>query len=392
MALDKYHHGVRVSELTDGIRRAIRTITTNIIGLVATASDADETTFPEDTAVLVTNIQSVIGKAGKLGTLKKALQAIVDQANTTVIVVRVPTATTEAEQTSLVVGSTTAAGKLTGLKALLTAKAKFGASPRVLGAPGLDTQAVTTELISIAQKLRGFAYAYAYGCDSKEEVVAYRESFAARELMLIWPQFIHYNTDTSQNEAISPVGYALGLRAKIDSLIGWHKVISNVAVNGVVGIDRDVWWDLQQTGTDADYLNSNEITTLIREDGFRFWGSRTCDSTGDYPFEVSTRTAQILADTVAEAHMWAVDKPLHPSLASDLLEGVNAKLSDLSKQGYLMGGQAWYDETKNPVENLSAGKFRLSYDYGPVPPLEDLGFYQNLTDDYLADFGARITA
>ncbi|WP_288404697.1 phage tail sheath subtilisin-like domain-containing protein, partial [uncultured Acinetobacter sp.] len=196
MALDEYHHGVRVSELTDGIRRAIRTITTNIIGLVATASDADETTFPEDTAVLVTNIQSVIGKAGKLGTLKKALQAIVDQANTTVIVVRVPTATTEAEQTSLVVGSTTAAGKLTGLKALLTAKAKFGASPRVLGAPGLDTQAVTTELVSIAQKLRGFAYAYAYGCDSKEEVVAYRESFAARELMLIWPQFIHYNTDT----------------------------------------------------------------------------------------------------------------------------------------------------------------------------------------------------
>ncbi|UOG18669.1 phage tail sheath protein [Acinetobacter sp. PK01] len=391
MALDEYHHGVRVAEVNNGTR-SIRTVATSIIGLIAIASDADATLFPLNTPVLVTNIQSVIGKAGVLGTLKSSLQAIVDQTNTTVVVVRVDSAQTEAEQSSLVIGTTTAAGQYTGLKALLTAKAKLGVTPRLIGAPGLDTQAVTTALVSTAQKLRAFAYAYAYGCETKEEVVAYRESFAARELMLIWPQFIRFNTETSQNEAISPVAYALGLRAKIDNLTGWHKVISNVAVNGVVGISKDVWWDLQQTGTDADYLNSNGITTLIREDGFRFWGSRTCDTDGLFPFENYTRTAQIIADTVAEAHLWAVDKPLHPSLASDLIEGIRAKLSDLTNNGYLMGGEAWYDETKNPVENLKAGKFRLSYDYGPVPPLEDLGFYQMITDDYLADFGARITA
>jgi phage tail sheath protein FI len=391
MALDEYHHGVRVAEINNGTR-SIRTVATSIIGLIATASDADATLFPLNTPVLVTNIQSVIGQVGALGTLKSSLQAIVDQTNTTVVVVRVDSAETEAEQSSLVIGTTTASGQYTGLKALLTAKAKLGVTPRLIGAPGLDTQAVTTELASTAQKLRAFAYAYAYGCETKEEVVAYRESFAARELMLIWPQFIRFNTETSQNEAISPVAYALGLRAKIDNLTGWHKVISNVAVNGVVGISKDVWWDLQQTGTDADYLNSNGITTLIREDGFRFWGSRTCDTDGLFPFENYTRTAQIIADTVAEAHLWAVDKPLHPSLASDLIEGIRAKLSDLTNNGYLMGGDAWYDETKNPVENLKAGKFRLSYDYGPVPPLEDLGFYQMITDDYLADFGARITA
>ncbi|KAB1859927.1 phage tail sheath protein [Acinetobacter tandoii] len=391
MALDEYHHGVRVAEVNNGTR-SIRTVATSIIGLIAIASDADATLFPLNTPVLVTNIQSVIGKAGVLGTLKSSLQAIVDQTNTTVVVVRVDSAQTEAEQSSLVIGTTTAAGQYTGLKALLTAKAKLGVTPRLIGAPGLDTQAVTTALVSTAQKLRAFAYAYAYGCETKEEVVAYRESFTARELMLIWPQFIRFNTEISQNEAISPVAYALGLRAKIDNLTGWHKVISNVAVNGVVGINKDVWWDLQQTGTDADYLNSNGITTLIREDGFRFWGSRTCDTDGLFPFENYTRTAQIIADTIAEAHMWAVDKPLHPSLASDLIEGIRAKLSDLTNNGYLMGGEAWYDETKNPVENLKAGKFRLSYDYGPVPPLEDLGFYQMITDDYLADFGARITA
>lgn len=391
MALDNYHHGVRVAEVNNG-PRPIRTVATSVIGMVATASDADVTSFPLDTPVLITNIQSIIGKAGKLGTLKQSLQAIVDQTNTTVIVVRVADAESEAEQSALVIGSTSESGKYTGLKALLTAKTKVGLTPRLIGAPGLDTAAVTTELVTIAQKLRAFAYAYPYGCETKEEVAAYRESFAARELMLIWPKFIHFNTDTSKNEAISPVAYALGLRAKIDYQVGWHKVISNVAVNGVIGIDKDVWWDLQESGTDADYLNEKGITTLIREDGFRFWGSRTCDAEGLFPFENYTRTAQIIADTVAEAHMWAVDKPLHPSLASDIIEGIRGKLSDLTNSGYLMGGDAWYDESKNSIENINAGKFRLSYDYGPVPPLEDLGFYQMITDDYLADFGARITA
>ena len=32
------------------------------------------------------------------------------------------------------------------------------------------------------------------------------------------------------------------------------------------------------------------------------------------------------------------------------------------------------------------------YDYTPVPPLEDLHFRQRITDSYLADFAASITA
>ena len=386
-----YHHGLRVLEINEGTR-PIRTIATAVQGLVATAEDADPLVFPLDTPVLLTNIQAAVAKAGTSGTLKTALQAMANQTNSLCVVVRVAAAAEEAAQTANVVGTVTAQGKYTGLKALLTAKTKLGVQPRIIGAPGLDTQAVATELAVIAPKLRAFAYAYAWGCETKEEVVAYRDAFASRELMIIWPNFVAFNVDTAQTETVPAVACAMGLRAKIDNEIGWHKTLSNVAVKGVTGIDADVTWDLQDPATDAGYLNSNQITTLIQQDGFRFWGSRTCSDDPLFPFENYTRTAQIMADTIAEAHMWAVDKPLHPSLASDLIEGIRAKLSDLTNNGYLMGGEAWYDETKNPVENLKAGKFRLSYDYGPVPPLEDLGFYQMITDDYLADFGARITA
>ncbi len=386
---ENYHHGVRVFELSDGIR-PIRTIATAVQGLVATAEDADPLVFPENVPVLLTNTQAAVAKAGTKGTLRKALQAMANQANSVCVVVRVASAVDEAEQTANVIGTVTAEGKYTGLKALLTAKSKLGVQPRIIGTPGLDTQEVTTELVVIAKKLRAFAYAYCWGCKTKEEAVAYREAFGARELMLIWPNFVAFNTTTAQTETVPAVAVAMGLRAKIDNDIGWHKTLSNVAVNGVTGIDADVTWDLQDPATDTGYLNSNEITTLIQHDEFRFWGSRTCSDNPLFPFENYTRTAQVLADTVAESHMWAVDLPLHGSLATDIIEGLKAKIRELTRNKYLIGGDAWFDPEANSKDTLKAGKLATDYDYTPVPPLEDLTFRQRITDRYLADFASQV--
>ncbi|ENU30674.1 hypothetical protein F991_01459 [Acinetobacter sp. CIP-A165] len=388
---DSYHHGLRVVEINEGTR-PIRTIATAVQGLIATAEDADATVFPLNTAVLITNTQAAVAKAGTNGTLKTALQAMANQANSICVVVRVAAAEDEAAQTANVIGTVDATGKYTGAKALLLAKAKLGVQPRIIGAPGLDTQAVATELATIAKKLRAFAYVYAWGCKTKEEVVAYRDAFAARELMVIWPNFVAFNVDTAQTETVPAVAVAMGLRAKIDNEIGWHKTLSNVAVNGVTGIDADVTWDLQDPATDAGYLNSNEITTLIQHDGFRFWGSRTCSDDPLFAFENYTRTAQIMADTIAEAHMWAIDKPMHGSLVNDMLEGIKAKQREWTRLGYLMGGDAWYDPELNSKDTLKAGKLYIDYDYTPVPPLEDLTFRQRITDSYLADFASTITA
>lgn len=388
---DSYHHGLRVVEINEGTR-PIRTIATAVQGLIATAEDADATVFPLNTPVLITNTQAAVAKAGTNGTLKTALQAMANQANSICVVVRVAAAEDEAAQTANVIGTVDATGKYTGAKALLLAKSKLGVQPRIIGAPGLDTQAVATELATIAQKLRAFAYVYAWGCKTKEEVVAYRDSFAARELMVIWPNFVAFNVDTAQTETVPAVAVAMGLRAKIDNEIGWHKTLSNVAVNGVTGIDADVTWDLQDPATDAGYLNSNEITTLIQHDGFRFWGSRTCSDDPLFAFENYTRTAQIMADTIAEAHMWAIDKPMHGSLVNDMLEGIKAKQREWTRLGYLMGGDAWYDPELNSKDTLKAGKLYIDYDYTPVPPLEDLTFRQRITDSYLADFASTITA
>ena len=386
-----YLHGVRVLEVNEGTR-PIRTVSTAVVGMVCTAEDADPLLFPLNTPVLITNVQVAVGKAGTSGTLRASLQAIADQTKPFTIVVRVAEGVDAAATVSNLIGTTTADGKYTGMKALLAAKGKFGMVPRILGVPGLDSLPVATALASIAKSLRAFAYVSAYDCSTKEEAITYRENFGDREVMVIWPSFEKWDTTANTTVEQPAVAVALGLRAKLDMEVGWHKTLSNVAVSGVTGISADVWWDLQNPATDANFLNGNEVTTLIQESGYRFWGSRTCSEDPLFAFENYTRTAQVLADTMAEAHFWAVDKPMHPSLVRDLIEGINAKFRELKRNGYIIDGQCWYDETANDATTLKAGQLYLDYDYTPVPPLEDLTLRQRITDRYLAEFASQINA
>lgn len=389
--MSDYHHGVRVVEIAGGTR-PIRTIATSVIGLVATSSDADEEVFPLNRPVLLTNIRTAIGKAGTTGTLAKSLDAIASQASPVTVVVRVQEGETPEETTSNVIGGTNEQGQYTGMKALLAAQSSGPrVKPRIIGAPGLENAAVVAELATIAQQLRGFAYASDLASETIEEAAAFRETFGQRELMLIWPELMRFDTQAGRETAMAASAFALGLRAKLDNEVGWHKTLSNIAISGVTGMSHDVFWDLQDPATDAGYLNEKDITTVVNNNGFRFWGSRTCAGPQDqFAFENYTRTAQVLADTMAEGHMWAVDAPMHPSLVKDIIEGINAKFRELKALGYIIDGQAWFDEEPNTAEVLQSGKLYIDYDYTPVPPLENLMFRQRITNRYLLDFAQQI--
>ncbi|HBN5893398.1 MULTISPECIES: phage tail sheath protein [Serratia] len=384
-----YHHGVRVVEINDGTR-VISTVSTAIVGMVCTAEDADASVFPLDTPVLITDVLAASGKAGKKGTLAASLRAIAEQAKPVTVVVRVATGKDASETTSNIIGGANAEGRYTGMKALLSAQAELGVKPRILGVPGLDSLEVATALAGICQQLRAFGYISAHGCKTVQEATKYRDNFSQRELMLIWPDFVSWNTTANQSDIAYATARALGLRAKIDTETGWHKTLSNVGVNGVTGITASVFWDLQAPGTDADLLNQACVTTLIRKDGFKFWGSRTCSDDPLFMFENYTRTAQVLADTMAEAHLWAVDRPVTPTLVRDMIDGINAKFRELKSAGLIIDGTCWYDESANTVETLKAGKLFIDYDYTPVPPLEDLTLRQRITDRYLATFAASV--
>jgi phage tail sheath protein FI len=113
---------------------------------------------------------------------------------------------------------------LTGLKALRAAENKLGVKPRIIGAPGLDTLPVTTELAATAIKLRAFSYAYAWNCKTVADCLTYRLNFGQRELMLIWPDFMAWDT-TANADAITWASARAGLRAYLDEAQGWHNPV-----------------------------------------------------------------------------------------------------------------------------------------------------------------------
>jgi phage tail sheath protein FI len=378
-----YLHGIAVTEIAASAR-TIATVATAVIGLVATAPAADAAVFPLNTPVRVSVLAEAIAAAGATGTLRQALEGIAAQVRAPVVVVRVAPGA-DAAATDLAVIGADVAGVKTGMQALLAAEAQLGLKPRILGAPGLDTEPVAKALAVVGKKLRARVYAGAVGA-TRQLVEAYRTKFTERELMLIWPDV---TVDGANGDAPAfAVAHALGLRARIDQEQGWHKTLSNVPLAGVVGLTKDVGFDVQDPDCDANILNAAQVTTLVRLNGeLRFWGNRTCAAPeSDFTFESAVATAQILADTFVAGLVWALDKPLSPGLARDIVERLNAKFRELKRGGFILGAVAEYVAAKNPVEALRQGKLVISYRYTPVPPLEQLGLEQQISDEFFADF------
>lgn len=385
-----FKHGITVTEVSTGAR-TLTAVSTAIIGLVGTAPDADPAAYPLNKPILISDIEATIGDIGAEGTLARSLRAIADITRPIIVLIRVEEGEDAAETASNVIGTVTAEGIRTGMQALLSASAEVGVVPRILGTPGLETQAVTTALAVVAKKLRAFAYARAIGA-TVAAATLYRANFSQRELMLLMPDFIAWDTDASANVTSFAAAHAMGLRAYIDEQTGPQKTLSNVAVDGVVGLSQPMHWDIEDQDTDAGLLNAAQITALIRKsNGFCFWGNRTCSDDPLFIFESGVRVAQLLADTIAKGMDWAMDKPLTPSLAKDIIETINGLGRNLKAAGVVLGFEAWYDEAANPVDSLKAGKLRIRYKYTVPPPLEDLGFYQEITDEYFADFAAQLT-
>ena len=388
MAEANRHHGITANEYTEGVR-SISDISTAIIGMVCTAEDADAKVFPINTPIFATSAYDLLAKAGTKGTLAKSLDAIVDQADAQVVIVRVAESKNAEEQKANVIG-TAEGGNYTGLKALRRAKAVTGFTPKILGCPELDSQDVLTELVGVAQATRAFAYGSAGGNPDITEVGNYRNNFGQRELMLIDNEFMAFDPATKKTETAATIARVLGARAKLDKNVGWHKSISNTEINGVSGLKFARSFDLLDKNCDANTLNNKDVTTLIREDGFRVWGNRTCTNDSMMAFEVATRTAQIIQETIASAFMWALDKPMHPSLMEDIIMAINAKLAQYVNKGYILGARVFIDKTLNTSETVQAGQFTISYEFTWVPPLENMVFNQHVTDTFFVNLVDKV--
>lgn len=345
--------------------------------------------FPYDTPVLVAGSLQEAAKLGDTGTLPGAMTAIFNQVGAMVVVVRVEEGESDSDTLANIIGGVDDNGQYTGMQALLGAECVVHVAPKILAAPGFThEESVATALQPIADRLR--AIALIEGPDTTDEdAISYRNNFGSKRLFVSDPGFLAFDTEEGADVSVSNSAYVAGLIARIDNSLGFWWSPSNQLIYGVTGLTRPVDFVLGDVNSRANYLNENEVTTVIQQDGYRLWGNRTCSSDPKWAFINVVRTADILNDSLQREHLWAVDRCIGKTYIADVQAGVNAFMRSLIAQGALLGGSCWPDPELNTAANMAAGKVYWNFDFTPPAPAEHLTFQSILTDSYYSTITAE---
>ncbi|WP_375701326.1 phage tail sheath subtilisin-like domain-containing protein [Bartonella sp. AA81SXKL] len=395
-------HGVEVVEVDDGTR-PLRAVQSAVIGIVGTAPDADEQAFPLNTPVLVAGSLSQAAKLDKTGkrqgTLPNALDLIFKQVGAIVVVVRVNEGDNENATLTNILGGVNANGAYEGVHALIGAGSIVGQTPRILIAPGFTHQRpssvnieengtgatanpVAAELIGIAERLRAIVVLDAPNT-TDEAALSAAKDFDSKRAIIVDP-FVKVNRDGKIVEQPASAAVA-GVIAKTDFTHGfWHSP-SNKVINGIVGTARPIDFSIGDRSSRANLLNEQNITTIIRENGYRLWGNRTLSSDTKFAFLSVVRTADMINDAILRGHLWAVDRNIKKTYMNDVSESVNAYLRDLKAQGAILGGRCTPDLELNTASAIEGGKVYFNVEFTPTTPAEHITFRSRIVNDYLEE-------
>lgn len=382
---EQFLHGVEVVEIDAG-PRPIQTVKSSVIGVVGTAPEADANHFPLNSPILIAGKRSEAAALGTTGTLPAALDDVFDQAGAMVVVIRVAAGADEAETLSNVIGGVDIeTGQYLGIQALLAAESELGVTPKILVAPEFtQNTALVSEMMGVAERLR--AVIIADGPNTQDsDAIAYRNQFGSSRVYLVDPWVKVWDTQ-SDAEIVRPASARIaGLIAKSDNERGFWWSPSNREIYGIVGTARAVDFTLGDVNARANYLNENEVVTVIQKDGYRLWGNRSCSADPKWAFLSVRRTADMINESLLRAHLWAVDRNITKTYLEDVLEGVNAYLRHLRGVGAIINGGAWADPELNTPEQIAQGKVYIDFDFTPPFPAEHITFRSHLVNDYLTE-------
>jgi hypothetical protein len=344
--------------------------------------------LPLNQPVLVTK-RSEAARFGLRGTIPLALDAIWDQGDAWVVVVRVASGVDAAATRSNIIGNSAGAR---GVWAFTRAEARVHAAPRLLIAPWFSNNlAVAQEMVSVADRLRGIAIID--GPNTTYVAAAtYRENFGSARAYLVDPAVRYWSTRNNA-EAKQPASPRVaGVIARSDNERGFWWSPSNREIQGITGATRNVDFELGDPYSQANYLNENEVATIVRKDGYRLWGNRTCSADPKWAFLSVRRTADMIQESLLRAHLWAVDRNITRTYMEDVVDGVNAYLAHLVAVGAILGGTCWADAELNTPDQIAQGKVYFDFDFTPPYPAEHITFRSHLVDDYLVEVLPQATA
>lgn len=379
-----FFHGVTTTSVDTGAR-VIALPSSSIIGLVDTFVPAPAYSAQPNDLVVITNEREAVAAFGPDSAMTKACKAIYTRAKAVIVACGVPVLESPAEQTSAIIGGVQANGKRTGLQALLDGKSRFNAQPRLLVTPKHSaTQAVGTALVALADKLRGLAILDGPNT-TDEAVMAYAENFGAKRAYLVDPGVQYWDTTADATVDAPGSAWVAGLFAWTDSEYGFWASPSNKEFVGITGTSRPIEFLDGDETCRANLLNNANITTIIRDDGFRLWGNRTLSSDPKWAFVTRVRTMDIVMDAILYGHKWAVDRSITATYIKDVTEGLQAFMRDLKAQGAIINFEVFADPELNTASQLEKGKVYWNIRFTDVPPAENPNFRVEVTNQWLTE-------
>ncbi|MQP64707.1 phage tail protein [Niveispirillum sp. SYP-B3756] len=389
-----FFHGIEITEVSDGIR-PVETVRSAVIGVVGTAPGASAASFPLDTPVLLPGHPRLAADLGTTGTLPDAVEGIFSQAGAFVVVIRVAEGADTAATLANIIGSEVAG---TGIHALPLAGSVTGVVPRILIAPGFTSaraggtaNPAAAALQGVAAKLRAVAVIDAPNT-TDAAAITYAGDWGSARLFVVDPHVLVFDQATATNVPRPASPRVAGLMARVDGENGFWYSPSNHIINGIVGTDRPIEFNLSNPNNAANLLNEKRVAVIVRREGWRLWGNRTTSADAQWSFLPVRRTADMVYESLEAAMLWAMARPFSRQLLLDVQETVQTYINTLVTRGALLGGKVWIDPSLNSGVELMAGKLTVDLDLEPPAPLESLkirahrnnGYYQELVADMAA--------
>jgi len=371
-----YLHGVEQFFL-ENTNRPIEVLPASVIGLVATADDADALTFPLNKPVLV-NSESFMAKAGVSGSLREALEDIYRQGGALVVVVRVAEEAIEADQIAAVVGTIdNETNKFTGLKALLSTEAVLGLRPRLLIAPEFSyLPGVGAELETIAKKLNGTPLIDGDHTAGYSAVIAQAANYD--EAYFLNGGFVFFDAVAKQEVERFMSATVAGVIARVDNEEGYWNSPSNRKIYGVLRTVETIDHAIGSSTSKANLYNQQHVTVAVNQQGGWFlWGNRLTNGTM-LPHQ---RIRYIVGDSILYAHQAMLDRNVTKGYVDGVKNRVNNLLRRLISRSVISGGECWLDNELN-VAAIGTGQVYWDYDLGFYDVAERMTFRQHVTDRY----------
>lgn len=274
-----------------------------------------------------------------------------------------------------------------GLEKLLTIDDKLGVKPNIILAPGYSQlQAVMSKMLTVAEKLEGFAVIDIVAADVQAALTARSSgtfNITNQAGVLCYPQMYRFNEHKGTNDLIGLSVYWARSKAIRDAESGYWFSPSNTELDDVAGLNAEVTSSLTDASAATNLLNGQGIVTVFRKSGMgtRLWGNWTAA----YPSAKTTEcmiapraVRMAIREALVNASITYMDKNATSVMVDNVTGDVNDFLRTLKGQGAIKDGKCTYNPDKNPATQVAQGKMVFSFSVKFSPSLERITFEEEI--------------